>query len=61
VFGMRPDWLTPSRLAGLVALGEGLLAELGEPNRSKAAQGARSRATAFPWTISRGDDHPACA
>lgn len=61
VFGMRPDWLTPARLAGLVELGEGLLDELGEPNRSKAAQGARSRATAFPWTISSEGARPACA
>jgi hydroxymethylglutaryl-CoA lyase len=62
VFGTRPDWLTPGRLAELVALGEGLLAELGEPNRSKAAQGARSRATAFPWTITSPEGgRPACA
>jgi hydroxymethylglutaryl-CoA lyase len=60
-FGMRPDWLTPGRLAELVVLGDGLLAELGEPNRSKAAQGARSRATAFPWTISREGARPECA
>lgn len=50
LFALRPDWLTPQVLAGLVAEGEGLLAELGEPNRSAAAQGVRSRATAFPWT-----------
>jgi hydroxymethylglutaryl-CoA lyase len=54
LFGTRPDWLTPDRLTGLVALGEDLLAELGEPNRSKAAQGARSKATAFAWTIAAG-------
>ncbi len=49
LFGFRPVWLTPSRLEGLVTLGEDLLAELGEPNRSRSAQGIRSRATAFPW------------
>jgi hydroxymethylglutaryl-CoA lyase len=48
-FATRPAWLTPARLAGLVDISEDLLDELGEPNRSKAAQGARSRATAFPW------------
>jgi hydroxymethylglutaryl-CoA lyase len=61
VFGTRPDWLTPDRLAGLVTLGENLLAEPGEPNRSKAAQGARSRATAFPWTITPENARPTCA
>ena len=64
LFGTRPGWLTPDRLAGLVTLGEDLLAELGEPNRSKAAQGARSKATAFPWTTASrttgGRDRPAC-
>lgn len=50
LFALRPDWLTPPVLAGLVAEGEDLLAELGEPNRSAAAQGVRSKATAFPWT-----------
>ena len=35
----------------VVQLSEKLLAELGEPNRSKTAQGARSSATAFPWVI----------
>ncbi|TQM13924.1 hydroxymethylglutaryl-CoA lyase [Pseudonocardia kunmingensis] len=65
LFGTRPEWLTPDRLARLVELGEDLLAELGEPNRSKAAQGARSKATAFPWTIAAGattgSDRPASA
>lgn len=50
LFALRPDWLTPTVLAGLVAESEDLLAELGEPNRSRAAQGVRSKAAAFPWT-----------
>ncbi|BBG01395.1 MULTISPECIES: hydroxymethylglutaryl-CoA lyase [Pseudonocardia] len=50
LFAFRPDWLTPAVLAGLVTAGEDLLGELGEPNRSRAAQGLRSRAAAFPWT-----------
>jgi hydroxymethylglutaryl-CoA lyase len=50
-FALRPDWFTPTVLARLVETSEDLLAELGEPNRSKAAQGARSTATAFPWTL----------
>lgn len=50
LFALRPDWLTPAVLAGLVERSEDLLAELGEPNRSRAVQGVRSEATAFPWT-----------
>ncbi|MCW0213978.1 MAG: hydroxymethylglutaryl-CoA lyase [Pseudonocardia sp.] len=51
LFALRPDWLTPAVLGEMVTLTEGLLAELGEPNRSRAAQGVRSTATAFPWTV----------
>lgn len=50
LFALRPGWLTPEVLAGLVSESEDLLAELGEPNRSRAAQGVRSKAAAFPWT-----------
>lgn len=51
LFALRPQWLTPDSLASLVRLSEKVLAEIGEPNRSKTAQGARSSATAFPWVI----------
>ncbi|WP_026544832.1 hydroxymethylglutaryl-CoA lyase [Arthrobacter sp. 35/47] len=51
LFATRPHWLTPSSFAELVTLGEGIIAELGESNRSKAAQGARSKAGAFDWVI----------
>ena len=50
LFALRPDWLTPAALAGLVERTEDLLAERGEPNRSRAAQGVRSEASAFAWT-----------
>lgn len=50
LFALRPDWLTPASLAGIVELTEDLLTELGEPNRSRASQGVRSAAKAFPWT-----------
>ncbi|RZT85929.1 hydroxymethylglutaryl-CoA lyase [Pseudonocardia sediminis] len=50
LFALRPDWLTPEVLAGLVERSEDLLAELGEPNRSRAVQGVRSEASAFAWT-----------
>jgi hydroxymethylglutaryl-CoA lyase len=61
LFGTRPSWLTPDGLARLVELGEDLLAELGEPNRSKAAQGVRSRASVFPWTAGPRNGGDACA
>jgi hydroxymethylglutaryl-CoA lyase len=51
LFALRPDWITPKTLGAVVELGERILAEIGEPNRSKTAQGARSAATAFPWVL----------
>lgn len=51
LFATRPDWFTPEVLAGLVGMSEALLADLDEPNRSRTAQGARSRARAFEWVI----------
>ncbi|MGW4841117.1 hydroxymethylglutaryl-CoA lyase [Nocardia brasiliensis] len=53
LFATRPEWFTPSTLAGLVELAEGLLSELGEPNRSRTAEGARSKAEAFAWVLPR--------
>lgn len=51
LFATRPDWLTPSALEEIVRTTEKLLSDLGEPNRSKTAQGARSTANAFEWVI----------
>lgn len=51
LFAIRPDWMSPARFADLVELSESLLTELGEPNRSKARQGARSKAPAFEWIV----------
>ncbi|MBF6543942.1 hydroxymethylglutaryl-CoA lyase [Nocardia brasiliensis] len=51
LFATRPEWFTPPTLAALVELAEGLLSELGEPNRSRTAEGARSKAEAFTWVI----------
>jgi hydroxymethylglutaryl-CoA lyase len=42
LFATRPDWFDPDKLATMVELSENLLAELGEPMRSKTVQGARS-------------------
>ncbi|MFR9751139.1 hydroxymethylglutaryl-CoA lyase [Nocardia sp. 004] len=51
LFATRPAWFTPATLAELVALSQDLLAELGEPNRSRTVEGARSKASAFPWVV----------
>jgi hydroxymethylglutaryl-CoA lyase len=51
LFATRPDWFTPDTLASMVDVTEKLLAELGEPNRSRTVQGARSKAKAFDWVI----------
>src|SRR5690606_34858848 len=53
LFATRPPWLTPDVFADLVVLGEDLVAELGEPNRARARQGARSEAAAFDWVLPR--------
>ncbi|QCQ90383.1 hydroxymethylglutaryl-CoA lyase [Rhodococcus sp. SGAir0479] len=49
VFATRPDWLTPATLTALVDIATPMLAELGEPNRSRTAEGSRSEAHAFEW------------
>jgi hydroxymethylglutaryl-CoA lyase len=49
LFATQPPWFTPTVLEAMVATTDTMLAELGEPNRSKTAQGARSKAHAFRW------------
>ncbi|MEX3647022.1 hydroxymethylglutaryl-CoA lyase [Mycolicibacterium porcinum] len=56
LFATRPAWFTPDVLESMIGLTDKMLAELGEPNRSKTAQGARSEAHAFPWVITAGAD-----
>lgn len=51
LFATRPDWFTPDVLVELVRMSESLLSELGEPNRSRTAEGARSNARAFEWVV----------
>ncbi|GAB3271840.1 hypothetical protein GCM10027449_07850 [Sinomonas notoginsengisoli] len=51
LFATRPGWFTPEVLADLVRMSESLLHDLEEPNRSRTAQGARSRARAFEWVM----------
>ncbi|WP_123024018.1 beta/alpha barrel domain-containing protein [Mycolicibacterium stellerae] len=58
LFATRPAWFTPSTLASMIEITDKLLAELDEPNRSRSAQGARSKSSAFEWVI--GDGQQAC-
>ncbi|NLV80580.1 MAG: hydroxymethylglutaryl-CoA lyase, partial [Rhodococcus sp.] len=51
LFATRPSWLSTDVFADLVRLGESIVTELGEPNRSRARQGARSEAEAFDWVL----------
>lgn len=51
LFALRPEWLTTEVFATLVRLSEGLLEQLGEPSRSRSAQGARSPVHAFDWVL----------
>jgi hydroxymethylglutaryl-CoA lyase len=51
LFATRPRWLTPQTLADLIGVAQSTLTELGEPNRSRTADGARSTTTAFPWGL----------
>src|SRR3954470_7807654 len=57
LFAARPDWFTPDALSALVHTTEGLLTDVNEPNRSRTAQGARSKSKAFDWII--GSDRTA--
>jgi hydroxymethylglutaryl-CoA lyase len=51
LFALRPGWLGTDQFTEVVKLGESVTGELGEPSRSKAAQGARSNADKYPWVI----------
>ena len=51
VFALRPAWLDTAAFRRLVELSESVLEELGEPNRSRASQGARASTTTFEWAL----------
>ncbi|MYM20348.1 hydroxymethylglutaryl-CoA lyase [Brevibacterium sp. 5221] len=51
LFALRPDWLDPAGFHAAVGLGAELTERLDEPNRSRAAEGARAHAPAFPWAL----------
>lgn len=52
LFATRPAWFTPDTLASLLSVTDTILGELGEPNRSRTTEGARSKASAFEWVVS---------
>lgn len=56
LFALRPAWLGQDSFASLVRLGEDITAEVGETSRSRAGQGARSKAKAFSWVIPADGD-----
>ncbi|MFT4087759.1 MAG: hydroxymethylglutaryl-CoA lyase [Gordonia sp. (in: high G+C Gram-positive bacteria)] len=51
LFALRPRYASPESFARLVVAGESLLVELGEAPRSRAVEGARSKAGAFDWVV----------
>jgi len=51
LFAIQPRWQSPESFKKMVMLSDGLLAELNEPNRSKAVQGAHSTTHVFPWVL----------
>lgn len=51
LYALRPAWLTPERFRSLVAAGQELLTTLGEPQRSRAAEGAIHSTASHPWGV----------
>lgn len=57
LYALRPDWLTPSTYHRILSRGRSLLAQLGEPSRSRAADGALRSPGSHPWALaSEGND-----
>jgi hydroxymethylglutaryl-CoA lyase len=52
LYALRPHWLDTSRFHDLVRTGEELLTALGEPQRSRAAEGARRSTDSHAWAVS---------
>ncbi|WP_406635055.1 hydroxymethylglutaryl-CoA lyase [Amycolatopsis sp. WGS_07] len=51
LYALRPSWLTPARFRELLARGRALLEQLGEPERSRAADGASRSPGSHPWAL----------
>jgi len=53
LFATRPEGVTPAFFHRLVELSDDVLAQVGEPNRSRAVEGARVTVGPFPWAPPR--------
>ncbi|MCI2420825.1 hydroxymethylglutaryl-CoA lyase [Saccharopolyspora sp. K220] len=51
LYALRPSWLTPEAFHRLVLAGEQLLSEVDEPQRSRAAFGARRSRPTHEWAM----------
>ena len=51
LYAIQPHWLTPERFRRLVLAGQELLEAVGEPQRSRAAEGAARSAGSFEWAL----------
>lgn len=51
LFATRPDWLTPDAFREVVRQGQAVLSAVGEPSRSRAAQGAVTTTKVFDWRL----------
>jgi len=52
VYALRPSWLSQDGFRQLVARGQALVSQLGEPARSRAAEGAVRSPGTHPWALS---------
>ena len=59
LYALRPAWLTHESFHRLVRAGQELTSALGEPARSRAAEGARRSPAGHPWAL--GDPVAACS
>jgi hydroxymethylglutaryl-CoA lyase len=51
LYALRPGWLSPDGFRQLVARGQSLVDQLGEPSRSRAADGAMRSTGRHPWAL----------
>jgi hydroxymethylglutaryl-CoA lyase len=51
LYALRPAWLTPSVFRRILTRSQSLLAQLGEPSRSRSADGARRSPGSHPWAL----------
>jgi hydroxymethylglutaryl-CoA lyase len=58
LYALRPEWLTPERFRTLVGHGQALLAQLDQPVRSRAAEGAVRSPGSHVWALAAGQHHP---